>query len=313
MGTQNMHELPGNQLHTAYAQQPAPPQVPVYQQKPPLPPPPPRPQYSGPTYSNTPPPSYSVHAHPPPQQAPPQAYASPIHYPTEKLQNSYTPEKSQSQHYLPPAIKPPNPPYPNTPPAVYTSPQQQKNGYLGAPLHTTRSHSQPARVRFADEESTLLGETSSSGSSSSSSSDSDDSPRRHKRSYRHERRARDDRDVRYTDREREREREQERERDRDRERRHRHHQKSHHHHHHRETRVQEKEHKNRDTFLGAGAGTLIGDALFPGLGTAAGLLLGGYGGRKYAERSVSEDSRDYRSRRKDGYEDSDGEYRRRRR
>ncbi|KAE8858902.1 hypothetical protein PTNB73_08382 [Pyrenophora teres f. teres] len=48
-------------------------------------------------------------------------------------------------------------------------------------------------------------------------------------------------------------------------------------------------HKTRDTFLGAGAGTIIGDAIFPGLGTAAGLVLGGYGGRKYArERSRSD-------------------------
>ncbi|EMD87474.1 hypothetical protein COCC4DRAFT_192680 [Bipolaris maydis ATCC 48331] len=44
----------------------------------------------------------------------------------------------------------------------------------------------------------------------------------------------------------------------------------------------DESHKTRDTFLGAGAGTLIGDAIFPGLGTAAGLVLGGYGGRKYA-------------------------------
>lgn len=36
--------------------------------------------------------------------------------------------------------------------------------------------------------------------------------------------------------------------------------------------------------MGAGAGGIIGDAIFPGLGTAAGLLLGGYGGRKHAKR-----------------------------
>jgi hypothetical protein len=39
-----------------------------------------------------------------------------------------------------------------------------------------------------------------------------------------------------------------------------------------------------DTFLGAGGGAIIGDAIFPGLGTVGGLLLGGYGGRKYAEK-----------------------------
>jgi hypothetical protein len=48
--------------------------------------------------------------------------------------------------------------------------------------------------------------------------------------------------------------------------------------------------------LGAGAGTIIGDVIFPGLGTAAGLVLGGYGGRRYADkRSKSEDPRSERS------------------
>jgi hypothetical protein len=56
-------------------------------------------------------------------------------------------------------------------------------------------------------------------------------------------------------------------------------------------RAQRREHKDRDTFLGAGAGALVGDVIFPGLGTAAGILLGGLGGRKYAKRSKSEDAR----------------------
>lgn len=54
-------------------------------------------------------------------------------------------------------------------------------------------------------------------------------------------------------------------------------------------KAHEEKHKNRDTFLGAGAGTIIGDAIFPGLGTAAGLLLGGYGGRKYADTRSKSD------------------------
>lgn len=73
-------------------------------------------------------------------------------------------------------------------------------------------------------------------------------------------------------------------------------------------------HKDMDTFLGAGGGAIIGDAIFPGLGTVGGLLLGGYGGRKYAEkkeqrirgdRSGSHSSHDghhnYRAALNDGY------------
>jgi uncharacterized protein YcfJ len=70
-------------------------------------------------------------------------------------------------------------------------------------------------------------------------------------------------------------------------------------------KAHDEKHKNRDTFLGAGAGTIIGDAIFPGLGTAAGLVLGGYGGRKYAERSKSD--RDVRG---SDYRGSDGNYKR---
>lgn len=79
-----------------------------------------------------------------------------------------------------------------------------------------------------------------------------------------------------------------------------------------------EKHKSRDTFLGAGAGGIIGDAIFPGLGTAAGLILGGLGGRKYAKdkRSHSEEGREHRHRdayregREEGREDRD--YRRHR-
>jgi hypothetical protein len=64
------------------------------------------------------------------------------------------------------------------------------------------------------------------------------------------------------------------------------------------TKTHQKKHENRDTFLGAGAGGIIGDAIFPGLGTAAGLLIGGLGGRKYAKdkRSHSEERQPHRHR-----------------
>lgn len=84
------------------------------------------------------------------------------------------------------------------------------------------------------------------------------------------------------------------------------------------TKTHQKKHENRDTFLGAGAGGIIGDAIFPGLGTAAGLIIGGLGGRKYAKdkRSHSEEGRSHRHR--DAYREGrdegreDREYRRHR-
>jgi uncharacterized protein YcfJ len=145
---------------------------------------------------------------------------------------------------------------------------------LGPSLQHVRSHSQPAgRVRFADQQSTALG----------SESDTDSESSRHRR-HRHQRsrdrtrdydRSRDaDRDSDYSDREYERSRG------------------------HR-TKTHQKKHDNRDTFLGAGAGGIIGDAIFPGLGTAAGLIIGGLGGRKYAkdkQRSHSEEAHPHRHR-----------------
>lgn len=161
---------------------------------------------------------------------------------------------------------------------------------LGPPLQHIRSHSQPAgRVRFADQESTALG---------SESDDTDSESSRHRRHRR--RRSRDgtrdharsrdiDRDSDYSD------------RDYERSRGHR-------------TKTHQKKHDNRDTFLGAGAGGIIGDAIFPGLGTAAGLIIGGLGGRKYAkdkQRSHSEEGRPHRHRdafregREEGREDKE--------
>ncbi|KAF2434998.1 hypothetical protein EJ08DRAFT_645928 [Tothia fuscella] len=51
-----------------------------------------------------------------------------------------------------------------------------------------------------------------------------------------------------------------------------------------------KDHKDRDTFLGAGGGALVGDALFPGLGTLGGALFGGWGGRNYGKSRSKSDS-----------------------
>jgi len=38
------------------------------------------------------------------------------------------------------------------------------------------------------------------------------------------------------------------------------------------------------TFLGAGGGAIIGDAIFPGLGTIGGAILGGLSGHEYGKR-----------------------------
>ncbi|SMQ50079.1 unnamed protein product [Zymoseptoria tritici ST99CH_3D7] len=56
-----------------------------------------------------------------------------------------------------------------------------------------------------------------------------------------------------------------------------------------------------DTFIGAGGGALIGDAIFPGLGTIGGAILGGLGGHKVAkdkerERRVHSNPNGFRNR-----------------
>lgn len=157
----------------------------------------------------------------------------------------------------------------------FPPPPQQSNGYRGAPLQQVRSHSQPARVRFADQDSTALG--------SETESDSGLSPQhrhRHHRSRDHLRDYDRSQDLRDLDRD-----SNHSNQDYDRSRGSR-------------TKFHRKTHESRDTFLGAGAGGIIGDAIFPGLGTAAGLLIGGLGGRKYAKdkRSHSEESRPHRHR-----------------
>ncbi|KAF2726190.1 hypothetical protein K431DRAFT_280217 [Polychaeton citri CBS 116435] len=66
----------------------------------------------------------------------------------------------------------------------------------------------------------------------------------------------------------------------------------HRHHHSSKPRAQRKKSSGVDTFLGAGGGAIIGDAIFPGLGTLGGALLGGLGGHEYGKkRARSHDPR----------------------
>lgn len=55
-------------------------------------------------------------------------------------------------------------------------------------------------------------------------------------------------------------------------------------HHHNRPQVQRKKSSGVNTFLGAGGGAIIGDAIFPGLGTLGGAILGGLGGHEYGKR-----------------------------
>ncbi|KAF1844758.1 uncharacterized protein K460DRAFT_354644 [Cucurbitaria berberidis CBS 394.84] len=269
-GTQGAQELPSHDNPNLYSQPSQLPQ-PQHQQPQPYP----RQHFNAPTYAETPPPSYSLYPQQPIQQQQMQVY-----HPPQQQRPAKGPQTTTA-------------PYPQTSPAMpyFPPPPQQQNGYLGAPVQHVRSHSQPARVHFADQESDRSTDVGSI-------SDSDESPRpqqRHRRHHSHSH------DADYSDRERDRG--------------------------HRHTKTDKKDRKIRDTFLGAGAGTIIGDVIFPGLGTAAGLLLGGYSGRKYAERSKSEDpphhhrhrdayrdgkeeGRRDRRRRRDDYDDSEGEYKR---
>jgi hypothetical protein len=193
---------------------------------------------------STPPPAYSAFGPPPQQQ---QLLGPQEHAPQPQYQQP--PQGYQGYPTQPPATQPPHP-------QQY---QQQQNEYLGVPLQPYRSHSQPPRVHFASDDDSDL--------SDSSSTDSSSPRRRRHRKHRHS---------------------------------HSHsHSNSHSHHHRsssfddremdRDTRshlrdTHRKEQKDRSTFLGAGVGGLVGDVIFPGLGTAAGLVLGGYGGRKHAHK-----------------------------
>lgn len=68
-----------------------------------------------------------------------------------------------------------------------------------------------------------------------------------------------------------------RDRDRDHDRHHRHHRPESH---HRQEKDKKKSSSAANTFIGAGGGALIGDMIFPGLGTLGGAVLGGLGGHK---------------------------------
>ncbi|CAF9927472.1 hypothetical protein IMSHALPRED_007226 [Imshaugia aleurites] len=73
----------------------------------------------------------------------------------------------------------------------------------------------------------------------------------------------------------------------------------HKHHHHRHEHGKKETHESRDSFLGAGAGGIIGDVLLgPGVGTLGGALIGALTGNAHAKkkgRSRSRDSRRSRS------------------
>ncbi|PPJ53370.1 hypothetical protein CBER1_00954 [Cercospora berteroae] len=57
--------------------------------------------------------------------------------------------------------------------------------------------------------------------------------------------------------------------------------------HHDRPQPTKKKSSGVNTFLGAGGGALIGDAIFPGLGTLGGALLGGLGGHEYGKKRAS--------------------------
>ena len=76
--------------------------------------------------------------------------------------------------------------------------------------------------------------------------------------------------------------------------------------------VEKKKSSGVNTFLGAGGGALIGDMIFPGLGTIGGALLGGVGGHEYGksrDKTHYERSPGRRHRRYSNEDDTD--YRRR--
>lgn len=51
--------------------------------------------------------------------------------------------------------------------------------------------------------------------------------------------------------------------------------------------MEKKKGSSASTFLGAGGGALIGDMIFPGLGTLGGAILGGVGGHEYSKEKKS--------------------------
>ncbi|CAF9934513.1 MAG: hypothetical protein ALECFALPRED_006013 [Alectoria fallacina] len=69
------------------------------------------------------------------------------------------------------------------------------------------------------------------------------------------------------------------------------------HHHHHQKHEKKKSHESRDSFLGAGAGGIIGDVLLgPGVGTLGGAVIGALSGNAHAKKKSRSRSRDGRSR-----------------
>ena len=229
-----------------------------------------------------PPQQRQYHQQLPPQPWPQQQYNN-SHY-ASTPPPSYSPYAQQHEKQQLQAYPPPNPlqqqQHPGPAGPYFPPPPQQPNNYLGVPPQHIRSHSQPpTRVHFTDDASTRLGSETESSSSAR--------PRRRRhgkhRSHDDSARSRDaDSDSDHSDRP-------------------------------RRAKTHQKKHDSRDTFLGAGAGGILGDAIFPGLGTAAGLILGGLGGRKYARerRGGSVEGRGHRHR--DAFWEGRGEAREERR
>jgi hypothetical protein len=70
-----------------------------------------------------------------------------------------------------------------------------------------------------------------------------------------------------------------------------------------------------NTFLGAFGGSVIGDLIFPGLGTIGGAILGGVGGHEISKKDGRRSSftgKDGRGRKRDRYDEEWEEGRRRR-
>ncbi|KAF2016387.1 hypothetical protein BU24DRAFT_409491 [Aaosphaeria arxii CBS 175.79] len=202
-------------------------------------------------------------------QPPPPAYSEYNQQPGYQHQQ-FPQQTSHSQYpqHAPPQISvPPYPELDTMKPQYFPPPPKQssQSDHLGAPLQHHRSHSQPPRVQRVRFEDELYDSDSSDGRSIPSDSD-------HSTRHRRRRKNRDSHSRSY---DRSRSRSSSLDRDRD-----------HHHSRHHKSRSERRE-KDRNTFLGAGVGGLIGDAIVPGLGTAAGLLLGGYGARQHTKKRRS--------------------------
>ncbi|CAK3885982.1 Hypothetical predicted protein [Lecanosticta acicola] len=90
---------------------------------------------------------------------------------------------------------------------------------------------------------------------------------------------------------------------------------AHHSHHHHKPEVKRKHSSGVHSFLGAGGGAIIGDAIFPGLGTLGGAILGGLGGHEYGRqrRSYSNPGRIKGQTHSNEYEHYENDHRRGRR